>query len=387
MFATVMGIIGAYVALRVVGPLGLPIWSRILLGIAVMLLAENHLLTRLAYGNMFSLELPRALVIAVNLGFGAVLLVAAFHVVLDLFVLLRSAVLWDWRPLSAVWSGGAVVLALALAAFGVSNAISQPAQKELVFEIEDLPAPFHGYSVVHLTDLHLSRLFHRPFSETLVERVNALDADVILISGDLIDGYLDVRRSDVAPLEGLAARDGVFVSPGNHEYYFGFESWWETYQSLGMQPLANAHATIEREGEVIVVAGVTDLRAAGFGLPAPDIDQALNGAPEDAPVLLLNHQPREARQMARRGVDVHLAGHTHGGMVVGLASLVARFNEGFVSGRYSVGDMQLYVSNGTALWPGFALRLGVPSELTRITLRPRAGEVEADVPREAGAGS
>jgi len=77
--------------------------------------------------------------------------------------------------------------------------------------------------------------------------------------------------------------------------------------------------------------------------------------------------------MAARGVDVHLAGHTHGGMVIGLASLVARFNEGFVSGHYEVGDMQLYVSNGTALWPGFALRLGVPSELTRITLQPRGG--------------
>ena len=76
--------------------------------------------------------------------------------------------------------------------------------------------------------------------------------------------------------------------------------------------------------------------------------------------------------MAEEGVDLHLSGHTHGGMVIGLASLVARFNEGFISGHYPVGDMHLYVSNGTALWPGFALRLGVPSELTRITLRSRA---------------
>lgn len=376
MFATVMGIIGAYVALRVVGPLGIPLWSKLLLGLAILLLAENHLLTKWAYGNMFSLELPRAIVIAVNLGFGAILITAALHVLLDVFMLLRSLVLWQWRPLAPGWSMGAVVLGLALAGLGVANAVRQPAQKDLAFEIEDLPASFNGYSVIHLTDIHLSRLFHRPFAERLVARVNALEPDLILISGDLIDGYLDARREDVAPLAGLSARDGVYVSPGNHEYYFGYESWWATYQELGMRPLANAHARIERGQGALVVAGLTDLAAGRFGLPAPDIDRALAGAPEDAPILLLNHQPRQARAMASRGVDVHLSGHTHGGMVVGLASLVARYNEGFISGYYAVDDMHLYVSNGTALWPGFALRLGVPSELTRITLHPR----------EAGAG-
>jgi predicted MPP superfamily phosphohydrolase len=68
-------------------------------------------------------------------------------------------------------------------------------------------------------------------------------------------------------------------------------------------------------------------------------------------------------------VRLQLSGHTHGGMIRGLDRLVARGNAGFVSGAYRVGGMLLYVSNGTALWPGFALRLGRPSELTRITLR------------------
>ena len=68
------------------------------------------------------------------------------------------------------------------------------------------------------------------------------------------------------------------------------------------------------------------------------------------------------------GVDIQLSGHTHGGMIAGLDRLVARANGGFVSGLYDVQGMQLYVNNGTALWPGFAMRLGKPSELTRITL-------------------
>ena len=186
----------------------------------------------------------------------------------------------------------------------------------------------------------------------------------------------------MAPLAGLEARDGVFVSPGNHEYYFEYGVWWGAYADLGLSLLANEHTVVERGGAPLVVAGLTDLAAPRFGLPGPDIDAALDGAPEGAPVVLLNHQPRQARRMAARGVDLQLSGHTHGGMVRGLDALIARFNEGFVSGLYDVDGMHLYVSNGTALWPGFALRLGVPSELTRITLRsanasagPEAGEL------------
>ena len=122
----------------------------------------------------------------------------------------------------------------------------------------------------------------------------------------------------------------------------------------------------------LTIAGVTDLSAAGTGNPAPDLTAALAGAPANVPILLLDHQPRMARDAAARGVSLQLSGHTHGGMIRGLERLVARGNRGFVSGRYEVDGMTLYVNNGTALWPGFALRLGRPSELTRITLR-RAG--------------
>ncbi|MEE7506800.1 metallophosphoesterase, partial [Methylobacterium mesophilicum] len=99
---------------------------------------------------------------------------------------------------------------------------------------------------------------------------------------------------------------------------------------------------------------------------------ALAGAPAGAPIVLLDHQPANAARAAARGVALQLSGHTHGGMIRGLDRLVARGNAGFVSGAYRVGAMQLYVGNGTGLWPGFALRLGRPSELTRITLRTAA---------------
>ncbi len=141
---------------------------------------------------------------------------------------------------------------------------------------------------------------------------------------------------------------------------------------LGMTPLENRHTLITRNGKQLVLAGVTDLSAAETGLPMPDLAKALAGAPERAPVILLDHQPKNARTAAERGVALQLSGHTHGGLVNGLERIFGLANGGDVSGRYNVPGMTLYVSNGTALWGGLALRLGKPSELTRITLRKSA---------------
>nr|WP_249055032.1 metallophosphoesterase [Sphingomonas insulae] len=231
------------------------------------------------------------------------------------------------------------------------------------------PSPaLDGYRIIQLTDLHISRLFTARWAQAVVERANAAGGDLIVVTGDFIDGSVAMRRDDVAPLRRLRAPDGVYAIPGNHEYFFSYAAWMQALSDMGFRLLPNAHAVIARDDARLVIAGVTDLSAPGVGEAAPELALALRGAPADAPIVLLDHQPRRARDAAARGVALQLSGHTHGGMIVGLDRLVARGNAGFVSGRYDVGGMTLYVSNGTGLWPGFALRLGVPSEITRITL-------------------
>jgi predicted MPP superfamily phosphohydrolase len=110
-----------------------------------------------------------------------------------------------------------------------------------------------------------------------------------VVTGDLIDGSFGARRTDVAPLRELRAKDGVWVIPGNHEYFFGYEEWMLQYASLGMQALANDHTVLERDGGSLVLAGVTDLSAPRSFHPAPDLSTALEGAPSDAPIILLDH--------------------------------------------------------------------------------------------------
>jgi len=360
-----------YVVVRTLWPLALPLWAKG--GVAVLLLAASqfHYWSKLSSGSVFAPEFPRAIVVLFNWAFGAIVLLFALQLLLDLGLLVaqlvrRGATLPDGARYAAAAS------AAVLAAIGVANALRQPPVRDVTVAIAGLPPRFDGYRLLQLSDLHLSRLFPARWAEAMVARANAAGADLVVVTGDFIDGSVAMRRDDVTPLAALRAPDGIWAVPGNHEYFFDYDAWMRHLAGLGVRLLPNAHAVLERGGERLVLAGVTDASAAATGHAAPDLAAALAGAPAGVPVVLLDHQPRNARAAAARGVALQLSGHTHGGMIVGLDRLVARGNDGFVSRRYQVGAMTLYVSNGTALWPGFALRLGRPSEMTRITLR-RAG--------------
>jgi predicted MPP superfamily phosphohydrolase len=358
-----------FVVLRYLIPLSWDAGATIVVGLILLVGSQHHLLSRRLFGSTFSPEMPRPLGILANVLFGTLILLAAFQATLDLIVLVSSVLQGRSLalPLAVRYLVGASALALSM--HGVSQALRVPPVKEFEIALADLPAEFDGYRMIQLTDLHLSRLFSAQWAKDVVARANLQNADLIVITGDLMDGTLDARRDDIEPLGGLSARDGVFVIPGNHEYYFGYEGWMSRYQQLGMTPLANSHVLLSRGVSSVVLAGITDTASGRFGLPKPDLRRALEGAPTEAPVILLAHQPKGAPEAAEAGVALQLSGHTHGGMIVGLDRLVARFNNGFVSGFYKLGGMQLYVNNGTALWNGFALRIGVPSELTVITLR------------------
>lgn len=350
-------------------PLPVPLLVRIAVAVLLIAASQFHLWSRLSSGSVFAPEFPRLVVILFNWAFGALVLLAVFQLVVDagalVTMLVRRQVVHEPFAVRAAIAA----LAAILAAIGVANAIRVPPVKDVTVAIPDLPAAFDGYRIVQLTDLHVSRLFTARWARGVVDAANAAGADLIVVTGDFIDGSVAMRARDIVPLGDLRAPDGVYAIPGNHEYFFDYRAWMRQLSGMGFRMLPNAHAVITRGPAELVVAGVTDLSAPGVGEAGPDLAAALRGAPAGAPIVLLDHQPRKARAAAERGVALQLSGHTHGGMIRGLDRLVARGNAGFVSGRYDIDDMTLYVSNGTGLWPGFALRLGVPSEITRITLR------------------
>jgi predicted MPP superfamily phosphohydrolase len=256
--------------------------------------------------------------------------------------------------------GGAIVLFLV----GLLQA-RRPAIRSLAVPIADLPAELDGYRIVQWSDVHVGPTIQRGFVASLVERTNALDADAIVITGDLIDGYVDDLRDEVQPLRELRARDGVFYVTGNHEYYWRASEWMRELVALGLTFLKNEHHVIRRGDARLVIAGVTD--PAGRYTHKTNPAAAMSGAPADAVSIMLAHRPQNAAAASRLGVDLQLSGHTHGGQFFPF-NLAIRWFQPVVTGLHRVGATWLYVSRGTGYW-GPPSRLGVGGEITVIELR------------------
>jgi predicted MPP superfamily phosphohydrolase len=365
----IFGLIYLVILTRFILPLQLPLSIKIVMAALALVALQFHRWSELSSGSVFSPEFPRTVIVIFNWAFGMIVLLALLQVALDVGLLFGIPFHGGIVSAPDDVRYGLAALAAVAAAIGVHQAMRIPPLKDIEVGIHGLPREFDGYTILQLTDLHISRLFPASWARTVVERSNELGVDLIAITGDLIDGTLDARRTDIEPLRNLKATDGVYVISGNHEYIFGYSAWMAHFAALGLLSLENRHIVLDRNGGRLVLAGITDRASRRTGHHVRDLGAVLEDAPRGAPVILLDHQPSDARHAAALGVALQLSGHTHGGLIIGIDRLAARANAGYVSGRYDVDGMTLYVNNGTELWPGFALRLGRPSELTRITLR------------------
>jgi predicted MPP superfamily phosphohydrolase len=251
---------------------------------------------------------------------------------------------------------------------GTVQARLGPAVKQVEVRIPNLPAAFDGFHIVQISDVHVGMTIDAGFITPIVDQVLALQPDMIAATGDFVDGSVLNLAQDVAPLGRLRAPDGVFFVTGNHEYYSGAEEWCAEFTRLGMRVLENEHVVLTRDGEQLVVAGITDYSTRGErGAKASSPRRALAGAPADARKILLAHQPRSAFAAAAAGFDLQLSGHTHGGqffpwnLFVGLVHPVSK-------GLGVVDGMQVYVNQGTCYW-GPPVRTLVPPEITSLRLR------------------
>jgi predicted MPP superfamily phosphohydrolase len=254
-----------------------------------------------------------------------------------------------------------------LAVIGLVQA-RRPQVVRLNAEISGLPQELEGYRIVQWSDVHVGPTIQRSFVESLVERTNALNGDAIVITGDLVDGYVEDLRHSVEPLRDLRASDGVYFVTGNHEYYWRAGEWVKEIARLGITFLKNEHRIIRRGDARLVIAGVTD--PVGRDTHASNPAAALAGSPEDSVKVLLAHRPQAAAAAEPLGVDLQLSGHTHGGQFFPF-NLIIRWFQPVVAGLHRVGDMLLYVSRGTGYW-GPPSRLGVGGEITVIELTRQA---------------
>jgi predicted MPP superfamily phosphohydrolase len=262
---------------------------------------------------------------------------------------------------------GIVATAALSTGYGIAEARQTPEVKEVLIPLTDLPENFDGFRIVQLTDVHISPTFRRSCVEEIVAVVNTLNADIVALTGDLVDGTVDQLASDVAPLGEIKSAMGNYFVTGNHEYYSGVIEWIAEVRRLGFTVLINEHRIITSGKSKMLLAGVTDYRESRLLTDhRSDPQKARNATAKTDIKILLAHQPKSIFAAARAGYDLQISGHTHGGQFFPW-NFVVGLTQPYVSGLYQHEDTQIYVSRGTGYW-GPPVRVGSPSEITLIKL-------------------
>jgi uncharacterized protein len=229
--------------------------------------------------------------------------------------------------------------------------------------IDDLPAPFDGYRIVFLTDMHVAPFVRREYHQTILAEVQRLEPDLILFGGDFVSFRNHIRLLGDR-LAGFAAKDGVYAVLGNHDYWTDAPQIVETLERVGVRFLTNAHVMLARGGARLPLAGIDEIYRG-----TPDLNAAFAGIAVGAPCIAFTHHP-DLIDIVRRRVDLLLCGHTHGGQIrfpfFGAMVVPSKHEATYAAGFHRLGAVLMYVSRGIGAIP--PLRILCRPEIATFTL-------------------
>lgn len=399
-------IIIVYAILSLVVPLRLS-WRNALLSSLVIVLFGLKYVIYSQTGGILEPHLAASTIVLLEATYSALILAVILALLKDLALLGRTIYRLVFRVAKEQhrpWPLRQIHVAIAIFALivGFGGTLSQyrvPDVYTVPIVVKDLPSELNNYKIVQITDLHLGPILRRDFLQGVVDKINAEKPDLVVITGDFVDGSVSRLKNEFLPLQEIKAKDGILAVTGNHEYYSSTHSssWVSVLEQMGVHFLKNESVLLSQandesanpEKAALLVSGVPDPRGELFGDEKPDFALALRqfkkpvgaGPLENTTVaesavqqagfrLLLAHEPVIVTQ--NPDVDLILTGHTHGGTMIFLKPLVASFNAGYVSGLYEINERtKLYVSNGTGIWSGFSCRVLVPAEITSFVLQPK----------------
>lgn len=280
------------------------------------------------------------------------------------FTIMRDLVLiaTAWTPAAhamVMTAGVPAVLggSLVAIAFGAAAAFRGPRIERVDLPVPGLHPDLDGFRIVQISDLHVGPNIGRRYVERVAELSRSLAPDLVVLTGDIVDGPVSRLAPDVAPLSGLP---NSFFILGNHDCYAGAEAWIAYWRQVGMRVLLNSTEMVQKGSARLLVGGVVD-PAYGRLRPEISIGQAADFK------LLLAHNPRLAPLGAKAGFDLQLSGHTHAGQFFPWTFAVKLVHAPHVWGLSKEGAMTVYVSAGTGTW-GPPVRFGTNPELTLLRL-------------------
>lgn len=286
---------------------------------------------------------------------------------LDMFLLLAWAVvlmarLSVFRIDQKLLVSLAIVGSLVFSVYGIWNAFN-PVVKNIAVSMANLPAGWSGKKIVHISDAHLGSINGVGYLKAVVGKINALQPDVIAITGDLFDqtdGNLDVF-SDL--LGELRAKNEIFYVTGNHETYLGKEKAIAVIEKAGIVPLRD---------EMRLVEG---LQFVGIDYPdrmdVKNVSQIIGGLDDyDAqkPSVLLWHAPSQVEEIKDAGISLQLSGHTHKGQIFPFGFITSLVFDGYDYGLKNEANFSIYTTSGVGTW-GPAMRTQKRCEIVEIILK------------------
>ncbi len=276
------------------------------------------------------------------------------------------------RDLAPGWPGPRTALllplglSLGLCLYGYVEA-RQIISEHLTLVSEKIPASVGRLRIVQISDVHLGLLVREGRLRRIVEAIQAAGPDLLVSTGDLVDGQIDHLDELARIFEEIQPPCGKYAVTGNHEFYAGLPSALAITSQTGFIVLRGRAVTLA--GGILTLAGVDDPTAAAFGLSTGTPEgELLAGLPQGTFTVLLKHQPR-LREASLGDFDLQLSGHTHAGQIFPFG-LVTRLFFARHAGFYELpAGSRLYVSRGSGTW-GPPLRLLAPPEITVIDLVP-----------------
>ena len=270
----------------------------------------------------------------------------------------------DFLKFSSLAAAGGLITATTAALFkDESNTLSI---EHITIPINNLKPALEGFKIVQMTDFHLYPFTQLDLVERAVEVSNSLDPDLTVLTGDYVWRNINAM-DDLAPaLAKLDAKYGVFATIGNHDIWLDVEAVKSSFKAVGLPVLENQGITFDAGGASLHLAGLDD----GWS-GSPDLEAAMDGAPQDAPVILLMHEPDLADRYSQDPrISLQLSGHTHGGQIriPGVGALVhPHLGKKYDFGLYNVNGMWLYTNRGIGCISE-PIRINCPPEISEFTL-------------------
>jgi len=253
-----------------------------------------------------------------------------------------------------------------MAVYGVYRAVGEPVVKDVRVDSSNTPEGLKGFKIVQLTDVHTGPTIDGEKVQSIVEIANSLNPDIVVITGDMVDGSAKFIADYVKPLSELKSTHGSYFVTGNHEYYSGADAWIRLMEKNRIKVLNNSNEILSHKGANLMVAGIPDIHSEMFGHEKYNPAKAKLTDKHYDYSIILSHRPEIADEISKYGYDLQLSGHTHGGQYFPWTFAIHLVHR-YVRGLYDVNGMKLYVSQGTAYW-GPPLRIGAESEITLLTL-------------------